>query len=340
MANEQNDEVPLQCYNRSCGKTFLPSQNTADSCNYHPGVPVFHDVYKKWSCCDKKTTDFTEFLNIKGCTKSYHSNVKPLEPEKPKQPEIECDKNEVYTYSPPKPLSKVGIVRPDANSPLKRLKITVGSSLKPLLEKLQKVVLEDKSEKSNEVPLNTACKNGGCKNTYLGEQSNEETCIYHSGIPVFHEGLKFWTCCAKRTTDFDSFLEQVGCTTGKHVWFKDENSEEKRAACRYDWHQTGNSVVVSVYSKLPIPDLSHVEANPVKLNMHIEFGEQRKVFEQEILLFGVIDVEKSSVSYLGSKVEINLKKAEPQNWSNIAFSNKSGGSNSVLKERELNENNE
>jgi len=33
-----------------------------DSCQHHPGVPVFHDALKGWSCCKKRTTDFTEFL--------------------------------------------------------------------------------------------------------------------------------------------------------------------------------------------------------------------------------------------------------------------------------------
>lgn len=36
-----------------------------DSCVFHPGDPFFHDAYKGWSCCKKKCTDFTEFLNIK-----------------------------------------------------------------------------------------------------------------------------------------------------------------------------------------------------------------------------------------------------------------------------------
>lgn len=58
----------------------------ADSCQYHPGVPVFHDALKGWSCCSRRSTDFTEFLNIPGCTHGPHSNVKPPEPEK-KQPE-------------------------------------------------------------------------------------------------------------------------------------------------------------------------------------------------------------------------------------------------------------
>lgn len=47
------------CYNLTVSPKFL------DSCTFHPGNPVFHDAYKGWSCCNKKCTDFTEFLNIK-----------------------------------------------------------------------------------------------------------------------------------------------------------------------------------------------------------------------------------------------------------------------------------
>lgn len=59
-----------------------------DVCRYHPGLPFFHDAYKGWSCCNKKCTDFTEFLNIKGCTVSKHCNDKPVEPEKPPTKDI------------------------------------------------------------------------------------------------------------------------------------------------------------------------------------------------------------------------------------------------------------
>ena len=34
------------------------------SCTFHPGVPIFHDAMKGWSCCKKKSPDFTEFLNF------------------------------------------------------------------------------------------------------------------------------------------------------------------------------------------------------------------------------------------------------------------------------------
>ena len=31
---------------------------------------------------------------------------------------------------------------------------------------------------------------------------------------------KFWTCCNKRTSDFNEFLKQSGCEVGKCVWMK------------------------------------------------------------------------------------------------------------------------
>ncbi|CAL1301054.1 unnamed protein product, partial [Larinioides sclopetarius] len=308
---EMSGDGKLQCYNRSCGQTFDPDSNKEDSCLHHPGLPVFHDAYKIWSCCNKKTTDFTEFLNIKGCTRSYHSNVKPPEPVKP----AVKDNTEV---SIPKPLEqKQSMPRPDMGEPLLPLKHTVGASLKPMLEKMQKeITLEPVEVNDSEVQLNTPCLNKGCHATYKGEVSNAETCLYHSGIPVFHEGMKYWSCCVKRTTDFNSFLEQVGCSTGKHKWHKDKNVENK-VKCRYDWHQTGSFVIISVYSKCPLPDLSFVEANAVKLHIQITFGKDKEIFDEEIILFGIIDPSASNISYLGSKVEVKLKKAEPVSWAGL-----------------------
>jgi len=59
-------------------------------CQHHPGVPVFHDALKGWSCCSRRSTDFTEFLNIPGCANGRHSSEKPPEPEKKPQAEVSC----------------------------------------------------------------------------------------------------------------------------------------------------------------------------------------------------------------------------------------------------------
>ena len=72
----------LLCYNRGCGKTFNPRDNPPDSqdCIHHPGAPFFHETYKGWTCCNKKSSDFTEFLNTPGCARGRHSREKPIEP--------------------------------------------------------------------------------------------------------------------------------------------------------------------------------------------------------------------------------------------------------------------
>lgn len=31
--------------------------------------------------------------------------------------------------------------------------------------------------------------------------------------------------------------------------------------CRFDWHQTGSQVIISIYAKNSLPELSYVEAN-------------------------------------------------------------------------------
>jgi len=93
---------------------------------------VFHDAYKGWSCCNKKSTDFTQFLSYQGCAKGTHSNVKPPEPEKQKVKE-ELLENPVQEIKKQPELTP----RPAVNSePLVELNRTVAASLISSLEKL------------------------------------------------------------------------------------------------------------------------------------------------------------------------------------------------------------
>lgn len=70
----------------------------------------------------------------------------------------------------------------------------------------------------SEIAVGTTCKNGGCGQTYESSASDNAECVYHPGVPIFHEGLKFWSCCTKRTTDFTAFMNQKGCAYGQHKW--------------------------------------------------------------------------------------------------------------------------
>lgn len=143
----REDEKWLQCYNTSCGKQYKESENLETSCVYHTGVPVFHDAYKGWSCCRKRTTDFTEFLGIQGCAVGCHSNVKPPEPERPNKVEQEttvCHKPVV-----PRDISE----RPSDNLPMTTLRQSVLPSLNLELEKALSETSENQESITGKVIL-------------------------------------------------------------------------------------------------------------------------------------------------------------------------------------------
>ncbi|XP_016346341.1 cysteine and histidine-rich domain-containing protein 1-like [Sinocyclocheilus anshuiensis] len=208
--------MALLCYNRGCGGRFDADKNSDDACQFHPGVPIFHDALKGWSCCKKRTTDFSEFLSIK-----------------------------------------------------QTFKVPLTVVLSPLPSRCPTESMES--------------MNAGCKTIYQSPETDAEICKYHPGVPVFHEGYKYWNCSCIKTTDFNAFLDQKGCTTGKHCWIPKQ--DKKKVACRHDWHQTGKQVVVTIYAKNSSPEHSYVEANRTVLTCHIQF-EGDKVLHKDIHLWG------------------------------------------------------
>ncbi|KAK6986884.1 cysteine and histidine-rich domain-containing protein 1 [Biomphalaria glabrata] len=314
---------PLLCYNKGCGQKFKLEENSETACTYHPGGPIFHDALKGWSCCKKRVSDFTEFLNIKGCTVGHHSNVKPVEPEKPEKPPVST-KEPMYQlevkpqHKPPIPAAKE---RPSAEEPMVEIKKTVGPSLKTQLDKLS---LNDSNDDSAQddgvIKLGTACNNKGCKARFEGESSNEETCIFHPGNPIFHEGMKYWTCCQRKTSDFEAFLNQEGCETGSHNWHKPKVTEEKQV--RVDWHQTSSVVCISIFAKVAIPDKTVIKANRVKCQVSALYEGGTKLYQKTFTLREAIDPSCSIVKLLGTKLEIELKKAEAFSWPTLELPEK------------------
>eukprot|EP00093_Oithona_nana_P009083 09083.XXX_24134_22748_1 [CDS] Oithona nana genome sequencing. len=306
------------CYNRGCGKQYNPRNNPEDSCLFHPGAPKFHDAYKGWTCCEKKSTDFTEFLNFPGCTQGKHSNLKPEEPESitgivGEANDIELP--QVSNVEPNRPSleSIVRLKRPDFDTPLTRVKPTVAASLIQAVKGVQAVTIQSSDD---EIPIGETCKNKGCKKTYQGEEPKANECMHHPGVPIFHEGLKFWTCCQRKTTDFQAFLNQEGCTMGNCKW-KSDSEGSNVVECRFDWHQTATHVVVAIYGKKYDPDTSYVELSSVRMKCHIVFPEQGGFFNMDIELRGMISIEESKASFLGTKVEIKMRKAEAGSWSKL-----------------------
>uniref|UniRef100_A0A8D8SBL2 Cysteine and histidine-rich domain-containing protein n=1 Tax=Cacopsylla melanoneura TaxID=428564 RepID=A0A8D8SBL2_9HEMI len=321
----------VTCYNKGCGKSFDPGLNDNDACVHHPGIPVFHDAYKGWSCCNKKCTDFTEFLNIKGCTTSPHNPVKPTEPDK-YIPDKSTAK-EILEVRAPEPKA---MERPSIDTPLTELKPTIAKSLLDQVQSLLPTTTGGGGDAASSIPLGTQCKNNACKETYEGPQSLSAICAYHAGVPVFHEGLKFWSCCNKKTTDFAAFLEQKGCTHGEHVWIK-PNTDKGKVKCRLDWFQTGTNVVVSIFAKKYDPARSKIQVSPVRLKIDLYFPEEDGHYQQDIELKGIINIEKTTASMLGSKVELTLHKAEVGSWSRLEVPNASPAKSAPAEDKSTND---
>ncbi|GAA5996355.1 cysteine and histidine-rich domain-containing protein [Rhodotorula paludigena] len=63
------------------------------------------------------------------------------------------------------------------------------------------------------------CTRRGCGKSFDPAHNDSPECSFHPGAPVFHEGLKSWSCCAdtnKPVTDFDDFMKLAPCATGTH----------------------------------------------------------------------------------------------------------------------------
>ncbi|KAK5074295.1 hypothetical protein LTR64_006560 [Lithohypha guttulata] len=60
------------CKRRSCGKNSADTRRDTE-CTYHPGIPIFHEGSKGWTCCKRRVLEFDEFMKIEGCkTRTGH----------------------------------------------------------------------------------------------------------------------------------------------------------------------------------------------------------------------------------------------------------------------------
>ena len=69
--------------------------------------------------------------------------------------------------------------------------------------------------------------------------------------------------------------------------FVSQDDGEKKVACRYDWHQTGSLVTISVYAKVALPTKTYVEANKVTAKINIVFEGGKSHFQKFFVLRGV-----------------------------------------------------
>ncbi|KAJ6119871.1 hypothetical protein N7523_004151 [Penicillium sp. IBT 18751x] len=91
-------EIPANatCRRKGCGATYTGSTaRDEEKCTHHPGVPVFHEGSKGWSCCKRRVLEFDQFLKIPGCTeKTRHMFVGKAK--SPGEEKVDSVRNDFY----------------------------------------------------------------------------------------------------------------------------------------------------------------------------------------------------------------------------------------------------
>lgn len=201
---QSNNDGKVRCKNYGCNQMFFEDANTDDhACSHHKGPPIFHDAAKYWSCCpDRKVYDWEDFQKLPGCATSCHSTVDP-KVALGSSHAPDADPSSLPTPPALKSISSYNDANPH------------GASAATEAVKL----LSTAERKSTRQADGTAkCKNKGCGKVFQFDTENNATaCRHHAGQPVFHDAIKYWSCCAdKKCYDFDSFMLVPGCATGFH----------------------------------------------------------------------------------------------------------------------------
>ncbi|CAJ0584171.1 unnamed protein product, partial [Mesorhabditis spiculigera] len=300
----------VQCYNKGCGLKFDPTINDPEACTFHPGPPYFHDAYKIWNCCNKKSTDFGTWLSYKGCAKGPHNSEKPVDVVKvsaTKEIRPEKEEDVIVWNGLNKPAERGG----KSGEPVP-IKMETTAGARAAIERFNEQV----GSNSNEGLLKGApCRNAGCSTTYDGSEMDGLTCVHHPGVAIFHEGMKYWSCCRKKTSDFGAFLEQKGCETGTHLWTRNEKVDKLRE----DWFSSNGIVTINLYCKGALPESLRATTDGLCLSLSFVHGFGSKQSELQYELFGEISASESLIRIGERKVEVILKQSEVGSWPRLRY---------------------
>ena len=194
----------LKCTNLGCLKEYKEEENNDSACMFHDGKPMFHDIKKGWTCCNQVVYDWDSFQKLQGCRVGRHT----------------IEKKDVTFFK--NPLNEI-VDKPTSDVITQPTNVVkdIGE-----YEKEQKRIQDEKEKNKpvNNEPLKNKegllfCSNSGCKDKVYSEESNSDVaCNYHEGKPVFHDLVKYWSCCKKKETwDWDEFMKIPTCIKGRHM---------------------------------------------------------------------------------------------------------------------------
>ncbi|KAI6696226.1 hypothetical protein NL676_016345 [Syzygium grande] len=212
----------VRCQRIGCDAFFSDDDNPEGSCRYHAAGPIFHDGMKEWSCCKKRSHDFSEFLGIPGCKTGKHTTEKPStkavkaartpSPAVIAAPETNASSKESCLRC------RQGFFCSDHGSRTGKTNINVANAnAEPVDERSKDVMISVVPQKKIlDINQPQTCKNKGCGQTFKEKDNHETACCYHPGPAVFHDRMRGWKCCDVHVKEFDEFMTIPPCTKGWH----------------------------------------------------------------------------------------------------------------------------
>ena len=226
------------CQRIGCDAVYDPrdpaATNPPGCCRYHPGAPLFHEGNKSWTCCGRKSHDFSLFMDIAGCATGRHTQRKPPKPATANvgaRDSAGVKPTKLETLNPradlkPSSSSAPCVKREDCNRCRSGFFCSdhAASAEAPAETVAETVVATGEtsqpgqpSEPTSVDPHETQiCRNVGCGEKFTEAENDDAACAFHPGPPIFHERKKGWACCDQTRWDFDEFLKIPTCAVGRH----------------------------------------------------------------------------------------------------------------------------
>ncbi|KAM7491708.1 hypothetical protein LguiA_034629 [Lonicera macranthoides] len=204
----------VRCQRIGCNAMFTDDDNPEGSCTYHDS-PLFHDGMKEWSCCKKRSHDFSLFLEIPGCKTGKHTIEKPVLPQAAATPKIPIPPPSSATNSSTKgdcSRCRQGFFCSDHGSQAKEMNPILPNAV--AVEPVETITAPAKKKVDINEPQ--ICKNKGCGQTFKEKDNHDTACNYHPGPAVFHDRMRGWKCCDIHVKEFDEFMSIPPCAKGWH----------------------------------------------------------------------------------------------------------------------------
>lgn len=211
MEEKTIDPSLIRCRNYGCNAFYREEENSDTACKHHTGPPIFHDTMKCWSCCRdvKKAYDFETFQLIEGCNVGRHSSVPPdvaiaESPNAVDRSGAADGAAAAAAAAPPVALKQIS----DFNNNNPDAATAASSALK---------AMQTRKSTRNADGVTAKCQRKGCQKSFVIAENSSSACVYHKGQAIFHDAVKYWSCCAeKKCYDFDEFMAVPGCAVGMH----------------------------------------------------------------------------------------------------------------------------